>query len=255
MDPTTQGGRFAVEARHRRLRARSPRVPWPLLALLAGLLAFVLASCGSPRYEYVTNKRAGTFLKIPTGWKHREVPELPMVGIDARNISPEGAQAVLKRTWVVGIDAAPTFDADHLLVADAPSPKGFVEVRQLLPTEARSISTNSLRNLLVPVDASVAAQQEATRRNPGAEAQNLLTPGFLLLADQDVHQAGGVHGTHLVYQLRTDAGLVTVDQTSLLDRDQTVLYHLVIACSSLCYAENGAKISEVQKSFTIKPKV
>jgi hypothetical protein len=178
-----------------------------------------------------------------------------MVGIDARNISPEGARAVLQRTWVVGIDAAPTFDADHLLVADAPSPKGFVEVRRLLPVEARSISTNDLRNLLVPVDAAVAAQRDATRRNPGTETQNLVAPGFLMLADEDVHQAGGVHGTHLVYQLRTDAGLVTVDQTSLLDRDQTVLYHLVLACLSLCYATNGANISEVQKSFTVKPKV
>ncbi|WP_131747832.1 hypothetical protein [Frankia sp. Cppng1_Ct_nod] len=223
-----------------------------VLAVVSVLLAalLLLAGCGSARYQYVTNKGAGTFLKIPTSWRHQVLFGPAYIGIDARNVSPEAARVLASREWLVGIDAAAKFDDKNLLLPDATQPKGFVQVRQLLPEEAATLSTNDLRNLFVSIDQEEQAQVEAVRTDPqGAR----LAPHFLLFADEVVHKGGGVHGVHLVYQLRLNNGLVTFDQTSLLDQDQTVLYQLVFACSSWCYAEHGAEIQKVQTSFTIKP--
>ncbi|WP_322750612.1 MULTISPECIES: hypothetical protein [unclassified Frankia] len=217
-------------------------------ALLAALV--LLLGCGSARYQYVTNKDAGTFLKIPSSWQHQPMPGPAFVGIDARNISPEAARTLASREWVVGIDAASRFDDKNLLLPDAAQPKGFVQVRQLLPEEAATLSTNDLRNQLVSIDQEIQAQEVAVRQDP---QRARLAPEFLLLVDDPVHQGGGVHGVHLVYQLHLGTGLVTVDQTSLLDRDQTRLYQLVFACSSWCYDRHRAEIQKVQTSFTIKP--
>ncbi|SBW27282.1 hypothetical protein FDG2_5253 [Candidatus Protofrankia californiensis] len=229
----------------RTLRGRvMPAVP----ALLAAVV--LLVGCGSARYEYVTNKDAGTFLKIPSAWQQHPMLGPAFVGIDARNVSPEAARLLASREWVVGIDAAAKFDDKNLLLPDAPEPKGFVQVRQLLPEEAATLSTNDLRNLLVSIEDAEQEQAEQVRQDPeGAR----LSPHFLLLTDESVHKEGGVHGVHLVYQLRVDTGLVTIDQTSLFDQDQTMLYQLVFACSSWCYDQHGAQIHQVQTSFTIKP--
>ncbi|WP_101832652.1 hypothetical protein [Frankia canadensis] len=206
--------------------------------------------CGSPSYEYVTNKKDGAFLRVPNDWNHREMPGPALFGIDARTVSPEMLQGLMSREWVVGIDAGTRFDDTRLLVPDAPQPKGFVQVRHLLPEEANAVSTNDLRNFVLSVDDAAAAQEKAVRENPyGAR----LAPNFLLLMDETLRKKDGVHGVHLVYQVRTDAGLVTIDQTSLLDTSQTVLYQLILACSSLCYAQHGQQIGDVARSFTIEP--
>lgn len=232
-------------------RRSTPRVRVVLAALpaLLAMLALV-AGCGSSRYEYVTNKSAGTFLKIPNAWDHEQVAgALAFVGIDARNLSPEMARQIAAREWLVTLDASGRTNG-NLLRLDATQPKGFVQVRKLLPEETNAISTNDLRNQFVDVEAAEQAQTEAVKKDPqGAR----LTPEFLLLGDETLHRGGGVHGVHLVYQIHTTTGLATIDQTSLLDQDSTTLYQLVIACSSLCFAQYGGDVERVAQSFTIKP--
>jgi len=232
-----------------RPRGRSVSGTAVLLSVVAALL-FTVVACGSSRYEYVTNKQDGAFLRVPTSWNHEQMPGPALFGIDARNVSPEMLQGLMSREWVVGIGASQPFDNTRLLIPDAAKPKGFAQVRHLLPEEANAVSTNDLRNFVLSVDDAEAAQEAAVRANPyGAR----LTPDFLLLTDQTVHKDSGVHGVHLVYQVQTEAGLVTIDQTSLLDSDQKVLYQLILACSSLCYAQYGQQIGDVAKSFTIEP--
>ncbi|WP_374121966.1 hypothetical protein [Frankia sp. AiPa1] len=218
--------------------------------MVTAAVVLLAGGCGSPSYQYVTNKKDGAYLRVPNSWDHQEMPGPALFGIDARNVSPEMLQGLMSREWVVGIDAGARFDATRLLVPDAVQPKGFVQVRHLLPEEANAVSTNDLRNFVLSVDDAQAAQEQAVRQDPyGAR----LSPSFLLLTDEVVHKKAGVHGVHLVYQVKTDAGLVTIDQTSLLDSGQTMLYQLILACSSLCYAQHGAQISDVARSFTIEP--
>ena len=173
-----------------------------------------------------------------------------LFGIDARDVSPEALRDLAEREWLVGIDGGTSFDTTALVVPDAGRPKGFVQVRSLLPEEAAAISTNDLRNLFIDVEAAEAAQREANRTDPYGSR---LAPAFDLLVDEASRRDGGVHGVHLVYQLATEQGLVTVDQTSLLDQDQTVLYQLVLACAASCYDAYAAEVAEVRTSFTIMP--
>jgi hypothetical protein len=213
-------------------------------------VAVGLTGCGKPDYTYVTNADSGTYLRIPTDWHAQPMPGPAQFGIDARDISPGANRDLAEREWLVGIDAGPTFDDSALVVPDATRPKGFVQVRTLLPEEAADVSTNDLRNLFVDVEAAVAEQREAVRGNPyGAR----LAPGFELLVDDVDRLPDGVHGVHLVYQFATVQGLVTVDQTSLLDQDQTVLYQLVLACTAQCYDDWAADVERVRSSFTVVP--
>jgi hypothetical protein len=243
-------GRFAVVAR----AASRRRWSWSVLrAAVAGAVACALliaAGCSSPANKYVTNKAAGVYVKVPDGWSHVQIQDPQLLGIDARQMSPDMYVALSSREWMTKLDASGSTQPTSALSPDAQQPNGFLQVRQLLPEEAKTISTDSLRNLLVSIDDAQAAQDQAVKQDPiGAR----LRPAFLLLADETVKKADGVHGVHLVYQLSTAAGLAEIDQTSLLDRDQTVLYQLVLTCTALCYDQNGPAVGQVLKSFTIKP--
>jgi len=236
-----------------RLAPIGPRTRIGRSLLLAGALVAVLAlvaSCAAPRYDYVTNKTAGAYVKIPRAWTSQRLNGPALMGIDAKNVSPEGLSVLASQTWLVGIDSATSFDAEHLLVPDATHPKGYIEVRNLLPNEANSLSLNDLRNLVIPMDQAQLAQTQAMQTDPQAA---LATPQVLTLVDDKVHTPAGVHGVHLVYQIRTTDGLVTFDQTSLLDAKLTRLYQLVMACSSECYAASRGAIDDIQTSFTVKP--
>jgi hypothetical protein len=215
---------------------------------VAGVLLFTSA-CGSASDKYVTNKPAGVYVKLPDGWSQARVQEPLLIGLDARELSPEMYAVLRQIDWLTGIDASGNEKPDVFNPA-AEQPNGFVQVRQLLPEEAKSISTNNLRDLVVPIDESQAAQDELVRKDPVSAR---LKPAFLLILEESVKKSNGVHGVHLVYQLSTSTGLVTFDQTSLLDSQQTVLYQLVMTCTALCYAQYGSSVSSVQRSFTVNP--
>jgi hypothetical protein len=217
--------------------------------VIAGALLLV-AACSNASDRYVVNKSAGVYVKVPLGWSHVQIQDPALLGIDARQMSPDMYAALTSREWMTKLDASGNLKPTSALAPDATLPNGFLQVRQLLPEEAKTISTDSLRNLLVSVDDAEAAQAQAVQKDPvGAR----LAPAFLLLTDDTVKKSNGVHGVHLVYQISTSAGLAEIDQTSLLDRDQTVLYQLVLTCTALCYDENAAAVGQVTTSFTIKP--
>ncbi|WP_045876023.1 hypothetical protein [Pseudofrankia sp. DC12] len=208
------------------------------------------SACSSASNKYVTNKAAGVYVKVPDGWSHVRIQDPQLLGIDARQMSPDMYVALSQREWMTKLDASGSTQPTTALAPDSQQPNGFLQVRQLLPEEAKTISTDSLRNLLVSIDDAEAAQEAAIKQDPvGAR----LHPAFLLLADETVKKADGVHGVHLIYQLSTSAGLAEIDQTSLLDQNQTVLYQLVITCTALCYAQNSPAVDQVLRSFTIKP--
>jgi hypothetical protein len=217
--------------------------------VLAGVVLLVSA-CGNAGNKYVVNKAAGVYVKVPENWSHVQIADPALLGIDSRQLSPEMYLQLASREWMTTLDASGNMKPTTVLAPGAVLPNGFLQVRRLLPEEAKTISTDSLRDLLFSVDDAQAAQAAAVQKDPiGAR----LAPAFLLLVDDTVKKPDGVHGVHLVYQLSTSAGLATVDQTSLLDRDQTVLYQLVLTCTALCYAENGPDVSRVTNSFTIRP--
>jgi len=226
---------------------------WPVVrtaaaAAVAGVL-LMTSACGSATDKYVTNKSAGVYVKLPDGWSQARVQEPLLIGLDARELSPEMYSLLRQIDWLTSIDASGN-EKPNVLNPAAEAPNGIVQVRQLLPEEAKGISTNDLRDLVVSIDQSQAAQDQLVQQDP---VNARLKPAFLLILDEQVKKANGVHGVHLIYQISTSAGLVTFDQTSLLDSQQTVLYQLVLTCTALCYAQYSPSVTSVQHSFTVNP--
>ena len=62
--------------------------------------------------------------------------------------------------------------------------------------------------------------------------------------------------SHLVrYELTmADGGVMTIDQTMLLDQATTKLYALIVSCSSICYERNSGDIKKVVDSWTVRAK-
>ena len=70
---------------------------------------------------------------------------------------------------------------------------------------------------------------------------------------EDLELDGGFHGSHLVANLTmSDGGVMTIDQTLLLDQATTKLYALIVSCSSVCYEQNSEDIKQVVDSWTVR---
>ena len=92
----------------------------------------LLAACGSPEYTYVSNREYSTIFKVPADWNKISEDELEktVFGDDAS----ASAQIAAARAWVVGFDAAPKPQVDHLFGSEASDPNAYVVVRELDPT-------------------------------------------------------------------------------------------------------------------------
>jgi hypothetical protein len=72
---------------------------------------------------------------------------------------------------------------------------------------------------------------------------------------------GGLKGSHVVYEIESASGMVTFDQTTLLDPQQYAnpltgagmfkVYVLSIHCNSECYEKNKVQIADVVNSWTV----
>src|SRR5215471_16699868 len=97
----------------------------------AGLLIvlFALVACGGPDAKYVSNSKAGLFLKIPTRWQ--------TVALQAGDVKPDGLAAA-PEVWRVGIDGASEPRRSDF-ESNAPSePNGLVEVIPIDPSKLNS---------------------------------------------------------------------------------------------------------------------
>ena len=76
--------------------------------------------------------------------------------------------------------------------------------------------------------------------------------------DDDVPAlAQGVHGVRVTYDYTWAAGASpgsadTFDQVALTNADQTVLYLLIIHCTTACYSQNRNSINDIMSSFTVR---
>jgi hypothetical protein len=49
-----------------------------------------------------------------------------------------------------------------------------------------------------------------------------------------------------------EGGVITIDQTVLLDQATTKVYVLIVSCSSVCYEQNSKQIKQVVDSWTVR---
>jgi hypothetical protein len=210
------------------------------LRALAGALAaglFLTAACGESRYRYISSSETQTYLKVPRQW--RVFDEDEVLGSDS-SLSPQQADEARSRQYVVAFDASPTPALNHI---DIPGrhPAGLVQVVALSEDQRDSVSLKVLR------------AQVAGGTDP-LEAQANGDPNVEVVSYEDVTRAGGIHGIHLVVNLRPASGqeFVTTNYLGLVDTATKRLYLLFVGCRATCYAQHKAQIEDIVHSWTVR---
>jgi hypothetical protein len=111
-------------------------------------------------------------------------------------------------------------------------------VRTLLPEQRDSFKLADLRSLLLSFDPL------------SDEAQTLGEVEVLDL--KDVRRAGGLHGSELLLNLRSEDGKVLKwRQIALTDAAVSKVHILAITCDDKCYAANEGVIDKVIDSWKV----
>ncbi len=110
------------------------------VALLTAVLA--LTACGSD-YQYVSNRDAGAYFKVPESWEVYETDDL--LRVEDGGMSDDEVDDRSESLWVRGFDAAEEPAPDHVLDATATSPRGYAEVRLLSASERDALDYSELR--------------------------------------------------------------------------------------------------------------
>ncbi len=201
-------------------------------ALLLGV-AVTVAGCAAPQYTYVANSSQDTYFKVPYDW---------------HQISPSSLSSELKAvtgnsgsSWDVAYEAGRQPTANDFLSFGASQPFVFAEVGQLNSTVSNELSYDALRDIFMPVTSTA-------RQNASTEG---LT-GFDQIRDQVLTPGQGVHGVRETFQYSFEGLSDTFDEVALTNADQTVVYLLVLHCTTSCYSHDQTEINDVMSSFTIR---
>lgn len=206
-----------------------------LLLAVTFSMAF-LSSCAAPQYTYVADSSQNTYFKVPSGWHQISAQALSQA---LESIGESGSGA-----WSSAYDADSAPNASHFLTTEANQPFVFAEVGQLNSTASDALSYNELQDSFLPVTSSA--------RSNAAKAGFPLT-GFKLVSEQTVTPGQGVHGVEEVYDYTYPDGVAeTFNQVALTNAVQTIVYLLIVHCSTSCYSQNQTNIDDVASSFTVR---
>ena len=217
------------------MASKAHRVRQGLVGACAILLGVVLSGCLAPQYTYVANSSTNTYFKVPNGW-HK---------ISDSSLSSElrSATGGSGGAWTVAYEAGHQPRAGDFLSFGTAQPFIFAEVGQLNSTASNELSYDSLRDFFLPVTATA-------RQN--ASAQGFPLTAFKQIRDQMLTLSQGVHGVRETFDYTYTGGISdTFDEVALTNADQTVVYLLVLHCTSSCYSNDQSEINDVMSSFTI----
>lgn len=211
----------------------------PFFGLVMALVA-LLAACGGPSAQYVTNSADKTYLKVPNTWRQID----PAQFTEALGSPPADSSA--DGTWIVGYDADASPQLQHMFDADAPSPVVLVSVDGVPEKSRGQVSLDIVRDFRFPVSES--ARQSMML---GGSASRLT--GFQLIADEVLTPGHGVRGVHTVFAYRVDGGPPQVfDQIGYINDDASKVYVAIARCSLDCFQKRQSEIQGVVNSFTVR---
>jgi hypothetical protein len=209
------------------------RVVKGLVGGCAVLLGVTLSGCAAPQYTYVANSSQSTYFKVPESWHQ--------IGQSALNHAMQedlgGAAG-----WSVAYEAGGNPTANDFLSFGATQPFVFAEIGALSSAESQELSYDSLRDFLLPVTST--ARQDVPQGYP-------LT-NFSQIRDQVLTPGEGVHGVRETFDYTLSGSTDTFDQVALTNADQTVVYFLLLHCTTSCYNSDQAQINQVMSSFTVR---
>jgi len=210
------------------------RVAKGLVGGCALLLGVTVTGCGAPQYTYVANSSASTYFKVPHGWHKIDAAALQKV--EAELQYPAGG-------WQVAYEAGSDPSANDFLGFGSNQPFVFAEIGTPTKDESQDLSYNVLRDIFLPVTST-------TRQN---EPAGYPLTNFKQIRDENLTPGLGVHGVRETFDYTLEGGQTdTFDEIALTNAEQTVIYFLVLHCTTSCYSNDQTAINDVMSSFTIR---
>jgi hypothetical protein len=216
------------------LASMARRVVKGLVGGCALLLAVTLAGCVAPQYTYVANSGQSTYFKVPYSWH--------AIGQTALNHELQTDLGESGAGWTVAYEGGAKPAATDFLSFGAAHPFVWAEIGTLSSTASQALSYNSLRDFFLPVTST--ARQ--------AVAQGFPLTNFTQIRDQVLTPGQGVHGVRETFSYTLSGATDTFDEIALTNATQTVVYFLVLHCTTSCYSSEQAQISQVMSSFTVR---
>lgn len=211
------------------------RVAKGLVGGCALLLGVTLAGCGAPQYTYVANSSQSTYFKVPHAW--HQINGGALQKAMQKVIGSSGAG------WQVAYEAGTAANANDFLGFGSSQPFVFAEIGMLNSTATQQLSYDSLKDFFLPVTST--ARQ--------AEPQGFPLTDFKQIRDQQLTPGKGVHGVRETFDYTLTGGQTdTFDEIALTNADQTVVYFLMLHCTTSCYSNDQTSINDVMSSFTIR---
>lgn len=165
-----------------------------------------------------------------------------------RPIGASALAAELKSTigrpgdaWTVAYEAGPRQKATDFLSFGIAQPFAFADYLQLTATASGEMSDDELRDILFPVTAS-ARQKAATQGYP--------LNGFKQLRDQVLTLGRGYTGSGRPLTTTTAPDADTWDEDAVTDAAHTVVFLLLVHCTTACYGKYQAEITRLMSSVT-----
>jgi hypothetical protein len=221
------------------LASKAHRVVQGLVGGCALLLGVTLAGCAAPQFTYVANSgTAGTstYFKVPYGWHKISDTALAKELKTATGGSGGG--------WTTAYEAGQKPSANDFLAFGTTQPFVFAEVGQLNSTASNQLSYDTLRDFFLPV---------TTTARTNAATQGFPLTSFKQIRDQTLSLSQGVHGVRETFDYTYTGNVTdTFDEVALTNADQTVVYLLVLHCTTKCYSNDQTEINDVMSSFTIR---
>jgi hypothetical protein len=211
------------------------RVAKGLVGGCALLLGVTVTGCGAPQYTYVANSSKSTYFKVPHGWHKIDGSALQHALEQATGGSGGG--------WQIAYEAGGAPTASDFLSFGASQPFVFAEVGNLTSAGSQALSYDSLRDFFLPVSST--ARQ--------AEPVGFPLTNFKQIRDQTLTPGLGVHGVRETFDYTLNGAQTdTFDEIALTNAEQTVVYFIVLHCTTSCYSSDQTAINDVMSSFTIR---
>ena len=206
-----------------------------LVGACALLLGVTVTGCGAPQYTYVANSSESTYFKVPNAWHKIDAGALQHAMQEVTGSSGGG--------WQVAYEAGHEPTANDFLSFGASHPFVFAEVGQLTSAGSQALSYDELRDFFLPVSST--ARQ--------AEPAGFPLTDFKQIRDQVLTPGKGVHGVRETFEYTLNGSQTdTFDEIALTNAEQTIVYFMVLHCTTSCYSNDQTAINDVMSSFTIR---
>jgi hypothetical protein len=217
------------------LASMAHRVAKGLVGGCALLLGVTVTGCGAPQYTYVANSSESTYFKVPNGW-HK-------IGANALQQAMAQVLGSAGSGWQVAYEAGKDPSAEDFLGFGSNQPFVFAEIGTLSSAESQELSYDSLKDFFLPVTS--AARSDVPTGFPLTD--------FKQIRDEELTPGLGVHGVRETFDYTLKGGPTdTFDEIALTNAEQTVVYFIMLHCTTSCYSNDQAEINDVMSSFTIR---